>query len=283
MSGDARGWRPRRVLVGYDGTDGGRDAIALATSLAEPDAELLFVDVIPPVGLVAMKPRRLEDEEPPQSQGFFLEALHDLSGQDVETRTYVANSAAHVLTDIAEEEGFDLIAIGPCYPGVVGRILLGSVGAGLMHGAAAPVAAAPRGYCAASRHPIKLIAVAWDGSPEAREAVLHAEALARRESAHLRLLTVDVLQTSAPGVVGWEPLVPKSPREILDDGLAAVATDVAVDGKVIHGGRSPPRSPRSAMPTSTSSWWARVATEHSAACLSAQWRPGCCITPTVRC
>lgn len=234
-AGDPQSWRPRRVLVGYDGTEGGRDAIALARLLAEPDAAFLLVDVIPPVGLWS-RPRRLADEEPPQSRGFFLEALRDLKGHAVETRTYLAGSAAHVLTDIAAEEGFDLIAIGPCHPGIVGRILLGRVGAGLMHGASAPVAAATRGYGRHPRHTIRQIAVAWDGSPEAREAVIHAEALARRETAGLRLLTVDVASTTLPGIVGWEAPAPKAPQEVLDDGVAIVSPGLEVEGRLIDGG-----------------------------------------------
>ena len=229
-------WLPRRVLVGFDGSEGGRDAVALAAALAEADAEFLLVDVIPPVGIVAMHPRRLEDEEPPQSEGFFVEGLEELTGRRVETRTYVANSAAHVLTEIAADEGFDLIAIGPCYPGVIGRILLGSVGNGLMHGAAAPVVAAPRGYADREHRPIRQVAVAYDGSPEAREAVAHAEALAHRHSAHLRLLTVDVRQTTLPGVIGWEPKDSPTPDEILDAGLAAVSPETEVDGRCIGGG-----------------------------------------------
>jgi nucleotide-binding universal stress UspA family protein len=232
----------RRVLVGYDGTSGGRDAIALAETLAGDDAELVLVDVIPPVGLFTMRPRRLEDEEPPQSQGFFLDALRGLRGRRVETRSYVANSVAGALTEIAAEEDFDLIAIGACYPGIVGRILLGSTGQGLLHGAAAPVAAAPRGYSEHLHHRLKAIAVAYDGSPEAREALAYAESLARRPGARLRLLTVDVRATTLPGVVGWEPLVPRSPQEVLDEGVAAAAAalpGLEVEGEVIDGGSIP--------------------------------------------
>ncbi|MGH2936877.1 MAG: universal stress protein [Solirubrobacterales bacterium] len=235
MTGGSQGWRPRRVLVGYDGTEGGRDAVALAKGLAEPDAEFLVVDVIPPVAFT-MRPRRLEGEEPPQSQGFFLEALRGLSGRQVETRTYVANSAAHMLTEILDEKGFDLVTIGPCYPGIVGRILLGSVGAGLIHGAAAPVAAAPRGYAGHLGGPIELIAVTWDGSPEARAALVHAEALARREGARLCLLTVDVRQTTVPAVIGWEPLAPKSPDEVLAEGIGAVSSGIEAEGTCLDGG-----------------------------------------------
>jgi nucleotide-binding universal stress UspA family protein len=228
-------WKPRRVLVGYDGTEGGRDAIALAKLLGEPGADFLLVDVIPPVGF-GSGPRRLEDEEPPQASGFFFEALRDLAGSPVETRTYVANSAARVLTDIAAEERFELIAIGPCHPGIVGRILLGSVGAGLMHGVSAPVAAATRGYDKHHRHAIRQIAVAWDGSPEAYEAVLHAEALARRETARLKLITVSVANTTFPGVIGWEPVAPKYPQEVLDEGVAMASSGLEVEGKLIDGG-----------------------------------------------
>lgn len=238
MAGDTQSWRPRRILVGYDGTEGGRDAIAVGKLLGEPDAEFLLVDVIPPVGL-GLGVRRLEDEEPPQSRGFFLEALRELADRPVETRTYVANSAAHVLTRIAEEEDCELIAIGPCQPGIVGRILLGSVGNGLMHGAAAPVVSATRGFDKHRRHTIGEIAVAWDGSPEAREATAHAEVIARREGARLRLVTVAIRETMLPGVVGWESVVPKSPREVLDEGIASVAPDIPVEGRLIDGGSIP--------------------------------------------
>jgi nucleotide-binding universal stress UspA family protein len=232
-------WLPRRILDGFDGSEGGRDAVALAASLAEPGAEFLLLDVIPPVGIVAMHPRLLEGEEPPQSVGFFVEGLEALADRPVETRTYVANSAAHVLTDIAADEGFDLIAIGPCYPGALGRILVGSVGNGLMHGAAAPVAAAPRGYADRERRPIDQIAVAWDGGPGAREALVHAEAFARRHEARLHLLTVDVREDNMLGYVGWEPLAPRSPDEVLADGLAAVAPDIVVEGRCLGGASIP--------------------------------------------
>jgi nucleotide-binding universal stress UspA family protein len=229
-------WRARRVLVGYDGSEGGRDAVALAVELADPGAAFLLVDVIPPVGIFTMRPHRLADEEPPQAEGFFAEALVDLAGREVETRTYVANSAAHVLSEIAEGEDFDLIAIGHCYPGAVGRILLGSTGQGLTHGAAAPVAAAPRLYADRPHGPVKTIVVAYDGSPEAREAVAHAEVLARREGARLRLLTVELEETTFHGVIGWEPTERQTPDEVLAAGIEAVAPDIKVDGRCIDGG-----------------------------------------------
>lgn len=236
MPGAGRGWRPRRILVGWDGGSGGRDAVALAKAIADPEAELLLVNVIPPVGLSVMHPRRLLDDEHPQGKDFFASALADLGGPRIETRTYIANSAAHVLTEDAEHEALDLIAIGPCSPGTIERILLGSVGRGLMNGAAAPVAAAPHGYAEKEVRDIHRIVVAYDGSPQAREAVTHAETLARRESARLELLTVDIQESTLPGVIGWESPVPKTPDEVLADGLVSIAPDIAVAGRCLSGG-----------------------------------------------
>jgi nucleotide-binding universal stress UspA family protein len=111
-----------------------------------------------------------------------------------------------------------------------------------MHGAAAPVAAAPRGCSEHHHRRIEEIAVAWDGSPEALEALTHAEAVARRESAHLRLLTVDIRATTLPGVIGWEPLVPlvpHSPDEVLAEGITAVAPDLEASGRCLAGASIP--------------------------------------------
>jgi len=194
MAHDDHSLRLRRVLVGFDGSEGGRDAVTLAATLAEPDAEFVLVDVIPPVGIFTM------------------------------------------LSEIAEDEAFDLIAIGHCYPGAVGRALMGSTGQGLAHGATAPIAAAPRLYADLPPAPIRTIVVAWDGGPEAREALAHAEALARREGARLRLVTIEVETPSLPGMVGWEPTGRQTPDEVLAAGIEAVGADVKVDGRCIDGG-----------------------------------------------
>jgi nucleotide-binding universal stress UspA family protein len=191
------------------------------------------------LGIFVLHPRRLADEEPPQAKDFFDPALADLEGRRVETRTYIANSVPHVLSDLAEEEHFDLVAIGPCYPGAVGRIFLGNVGQGLMHGCPAPVAAAPRSYAEGDRAELHRIVVAYDGSPESHEAIVYAEALARRRSARIELLTVDVEETTLPGVIGWQPAVPKTPDEILDDGVAAISPDIAATGRCLSGGSIP--------------------------------------------
>jgi len=232
MVGDPFSWRPRRVLVGYDGTVGGDDGLALATAIAEPGAEFLLVDVIPPVGIFTMRPRRLEDGEPPQSAGFFCEALERMSGRTVETRSYVANSAARVLSEVAEEEDYDIVVIGACYPGVVGRVLIGSVGEGLMHGAVVPVVAAPRSYAERPPKALKQIAVAWDASPEAHEALAHAQVMARQTGGEIHLLYVSPPESFAAKV---GDLTRPSPDRVLAEGFAAVAPDIPIDGSSLEG------------------------------------------------
>jgi hypothetical protein len=43
-------WPPRRILIGFDHSDGAKDAIALGAALAPADAYVAVVDVLPDPG-----------------------------------------------------------------------------------------------------------------------------------------------------------------------------------------------------------------------------------------
>jgi hypothetical protein len=58
---------------------------AVDAERTEPGAAFLLVDVIAPVGILTMRPRRPAGEKPPQSEGFFSEALEELAGRPVGT------------------------------------------------------------------------------------------------------------------------------------------------------------------------------------------------------
>lgn len=70
----------------------------------------------------------------------------------------------------------ELIAIGSSRRGAIGRVLPGSTGEKLLHGAPCAIAVVPRGYAA---QPVRKIGVAYDGSPEAKAALDSAVNLAR--------------------------------------------------------------------------------------------------------
>jgi nucleotide-binding universal stress UspA family protein len=53
---------------------------------------------------------------------------------------------AHAILAAAEEEDAEMIILGSCHHGVVGRILMGSTAEDVMRDASCPVAIAPNGY-----------------------------------------------------------------------------------------------------------------------------------------
>jgi nucleotide-binding universal stress UspA family protein len=227
-----------RVLVGVDGRDGGRDALLLARTLASPvEAGVLAVSVIPygpfPVGFVP-----LEDESAKDAAPSLEEAREALAGLEVEVRAFGGGSPAWVMSDLAERGEVDLIVVGSPHHGTLGRVFLGSVGNSLLHGAVCPVAVAPRGYAKQDHDlPIRMIAVAYDGTREAKIALQRAEALALALGASLRLLTVvrPPRATAVPGATGYVPAIPPEPEKVLSHGMAAVGPKLHVEGLRLDG------------------------------------------------
>lgn len=124
--------------------------------------------------------------------------------------------------------------VGSPHHGRLGRVFLGSVATSLLHGAACPVAVAPRGF-AGSDHSlgIRLIAIAYDGTAGSMIALRHAEALALRTWASVRLLTVvsPARAPAIPGSAGLVPAVPPQSEKVLAAGIAAVGGAVRADGR----------------------------------------------------
>jgi len=225
-----------RLLVGFDRRDGGRDALALAGALAsrEPSsavvATVMPYDPFPMAYQELMGPSAAEAAEPA-----FEEVRAKLDRLEVETRAFGGGSAAGILTDLAERETFDAIVVGSSHRGPVGRALLGSVGRGVLHGAPCPVAVAPHGYAEAERGSFERIALAYDGTAEAKIALDRALRLAEAHGAAVRLLTVEAPTIAPPGVVGYTPVDPPDPRKILAEGVEEVGSRVEVEGDLLGG------------------------------------------------
>ncbi len=230
-----------RALVGYDGSDGARDALALTRLLAVPfEAEVLAVAVIPygafPVGFA-----RLEGAAARQAEPLFDDVRRELEGLTVETQAFGGGSPAWVMSDYAERGEVDLIVVGSPHRGAIGRILLGSVANSLLHGAPCPVAVAPRGFSDRPHDPLRVIAVAYDGTAESTLALKRAEAIAETTGATLRLLTAvrPPAASIVPGSAGYVPAYPPDPEGILDGGLRSVGPRVKVEGQRLDGPAAP--------------------------------------------
>lgn len=224
-----------RLLVGYDGSAGGRDALELTRVLgAVEGGSALVVAVMPygplPVGITELERDAVRDAEP-----MLAEARAQLEGIEMEARAFGGGSPAAVLTHLAESEDIDAIVLGSPHRGAVGRALLGSVAEGVLHGAPCAALVAPRGYADHGHGPFATIAVAYDGTPESEAALQRARELAEASRAIVRLLTVVAPPVALPGGVGYTPIDPPDPEKVIREGVAAIGDAVPVEGRRLDG------------------------------------------------
>ncbi|HEX6228061.1 MAG TPA: universal stress protein, partial [Solirubrobacterales bacterium] len=140
-----------------------------------------------------------------------------------------------IISDLAEREPVDTVVIGSSHRGTLGRALLGSVGRGVLNGAPVPVAVAPRGYAEQGHGPLGLIAVAFDGTPESKQALNRARELAEAHRATVRVLTVVAPPVALPGIVGYTPVNPPEPENVLEEGVKSIEARVTVEGRQLSG------------------------------------------------
>ncbi|HXC45295.1 MAG TPA: universal stress protein, partial [Solirubrobacteraceae bacterium] len=115
----------KNVLVGVDDRQGGRDAIALATHLADEAGKLTLLNVhsgvLRPVD--AVSPGAVSAER--ERSHSLLEAERERAGVQAELLSVVSTSPGRGLHQQAEEQNADLIVVGSCSRGAFGRAMLG--------------------------------------------------------------------------------------------------------------------------------------------------------------
>jgi nucleotide-binding universal stress UspA family protein len=228
-----------RILVGYDGSDGGRDALELTRVLAEATGASVLVTTVLQYGPLPIRYELLEEEEAEQAQPLLEEAKERLGDLGVETRAFGGGSPAGVMNDVAEREEIDTIVVGSPHRGPIGRTLIGSVADGLLHGAPCEVAVASRGYGADDHGPPRTIAVAYDGTPEAAAALKRAEEVALATRATIVVFTVSAPPTAVPGAGGYTPAVHPEAGPIVTRTVRAVDERLAATGRALQGAPGP--------------------------------------------
>lgn len=224
-----------RLLVGFDGSEQGRDALELARVLGSREDSRALLVVVLPYEPLPMTYTELERDQEAEAAPLLDEAREGLAGLEVEPRVFAFGSPAGILSDLSEREEVDAVVVGSSHRGTLGRALLGSVGRGLLSGAACPVAVAPRGYAKGGHGPFGVVAVAYDGTPEAKAALGRARTVAEDHRARLRVLTVEAPPVTLPGIGGYAPIEPPDPRKVLDEGVAETATRLEVEGSLLGG------------------------------------------------
>jgi nucleotide-binding universal stress UspA family protein len=156
----------------------------------------------------------------------------------METRVFGGGSPAFILTRLAEKEEFDAIVVGSPHRGAIGKVLIGSVASNLLNGAPCNVFVAPKGYSDEQHDSLRTIAVAYDGTPEAKAALKQAEELALRSNATIKVMTV----VSPPAVVavagaggGYVPQIPAEPDKVIDEAVNSIDTQLGAEGRRLDG------------------------------------------------
>jgi nucleotide-binding universal stress UspA family protein len=220
-----------RIVIGYDGSDSGDDALALGSILshatgATPDVVAVYPEENP-IGVGRVDAEwvaymRDQAREITDAARRYL----DRRGVAADYRVVGSGSAAHGLDDVAEADGAAMIVVGSSRRGARRRIAPGSTGERLLHGAGCPVAVAPRGMRDRPDEGVSRIGVAYVDTPEAREALRVATDLAQRTGAALRLYTV-----VAPRAEIFAPVVGRDAEEAFLENVRGRAR-AALDGAV---------------------------------------------------
>lgn len=177
----------RKIVVGYDGSEQAKDALALAAQLRDEDGVVIAGCVYPATG-----PGRGQQLEPilaDAARESVAEARQQIDADWLSLQAVLGHSPAHGLHVLAEEAEADLVVVGSSHRGNVGRVLAGSTGERLLNGSPCPVAVAPKGFAARAQTP-QVVGVAFDGSEEAAAVLHEGAALADEFDATLKLVTV---------------------------------------------------------------------------------------------
>lgn len=223
----------KNVLVGVDGSANGRDAIALARQLTDPDGKITLAHVHRgELDFIKGVQRDLLREDH-QASIELLEGERSATGVDAELRSVVAASPAAGLHGQADLQDADLLVVGSCRHGTLGRAMLGDDARAALNGAPCAVAIASHGH-ANEQQRLARIGVAYNGSPESKAALAAARAVAGAADAQIQLRQVAFLPTTAySGFAAFD--LGNSIDEMTAQADRSIAEIPGVSGKAVYG------------------------------------------------
>lgn len=218
------------VLVGFDDSEGGRDALELARLLCELRGTRCVVATDLLYGPVSVH-QAISDDADAEAAPLFEKARAALAGIEVETHVVGTRSPGRMLAECAEREHAGTLVVGSPHRGRVGRALLGSVAEYVLHHSPCEVVVAPHGYAKERHEGLRKIAVAVDGTEESKLALARAEDLAREAGARIQIIVAE-----DPIVAGVEAQHPLSAADVLAAAIDSVDPILAPSGKRIDPG-----------------------------------------------
>lgn len=228
------------LIIGYDGSAAGRDALAFGRRLALATGARATV-----VHAIAY-PAFAQDLRATGEDGLWARAadralaeardvLADVPGVTFEA--VVERSPARALHRAAEGARAGLLVVGSTHRGGVGRIAPGTTADQILQAAACAVAVAPAGYAdRAANRPLRLVGAAVDGGPDGERLAGLAGRIARSAGAALRLVTVvephaalGPLYSSGYGYDGYLDAVREAADGVLARAALAAGDDLRVE------------------------------------------------------
>ncbi len=213
------------VLVGVDGRQGGRDAIALATQLTPPGGRITLAHIY------AMEPHPT-GADPRTGSTKMLSEERAAAAIDAELLAETGASPAGGLHQVATGRRYDSLVVGSCHRGALGRRFVGNDTVESLHGAPCAVAIAPSGYTPPSH--LARIGVGRDGSPESMQALDAARALAARTGATIEphlVLPRQSVPYGQPIEHRWSEVA----KQLTPEDLARFGGVDDLDGQVSYG------------------------------------------------
>ena len=177
----------QRVVVGVDGSDGGRDAVELARQLLSPTGQIILANVHSDAGTAGLGGQLAVATERDRAHALLDRCRQD-SSLPAETVAWFDGSPGRGLHEIATREHADLLAVGSSHRGLVGRILMGDDTMAVLDRAPCAVAIAPRDH-ASTKTEWTAIGVGSDGSPESERALAVGRTVAAKHAAKLLAFT----------------------------------------------------------------------------------------------
>jgi nucleotide-binding universal stress UspA family protein len=233
----------RPIVVGFDGSEHGLDALVLGRALATTlSARLLVVIAYTPdqwlwaPGTADPMDRDEREQVVARAQAVFSDEDH------IEFRTLPSPSAAGALHAEAEREDAQIIVVGSSHRGTIGRMLLGTVAQEVLDAAPCAVAVAPPRLGAQREIGFSRVGVGFDDTPAAHDALAVAHSFACCAGAELRLLWAAHLTTRALPLAATSYVNPDYFEEVrtevedrLEKAAAPLREDVSVRAEIVRG------------------------------------------------
>jgi len=232
------------IIVGFDGSERGSEALVLGRALAETLAADLVVVIAYTPEQSLWAPGTAEPIDANEREQVVKRAEAALSDFGrLEVRTVASPSAAGALHVEAERERAKVIVVGSTHRGPMGRLLLGTVTQEVIDAAPCAVAVAPTGLGTGRALRFSKVGVGFDDTPAAYDALEVARFLAHAAQAELHLIWAAQLVARALPLAATGYLQPNYYAEVragveerLERAAAPIREDMVVRTSIVGGG-----------------------------------------------